>query len=96
MAGKQPDDDELKTFWQKRDALSVECNCVLWGHRVIIPKQLQELVLKELHFSHFGVSKMKALARGFVWWPSLDSDLEEITRSCLICLQTKKIQLKYH
>lgn len=32
---------------------------------------------------------MKALARGFVWWPLLDNNLEEITRSCVHCLQKK-------
>lgn len=91
---KEPENKELKTFWRKREAISIESNCVLWGHRVVIPDKLRILVLKELHYSHFGICKMKALARGFVWWPSLDNDLEEITRSCLICLKTKKNPVK--
>lgn len=91
---KQPIEKEILSYWRKREALSIESNCILWGHRVVIPEKLRKLVINELHFSHFGVSKMKALARSFVWWPSLDSDLEEVTRSCLRCLETKKMPIK--
>ena len=37
---------------------------------------------------------MKALARGFVWWPMLDKDILEITRACTACIQTKKNPFK--
>ena len=35
---KSPVEKELLTYWNKREALSVENNCLLWGHRVVIPK----------------------------------------------------------
>lgn len=28
---------------------------------------------------------MKALARSFVWWPSIDADIEAITKKCSGC-----------
>ena len=28
---------------------------------------------------------MKALARSYVWWPGLDSDIEDLVRGCNIC-----------
>lgn len=68
----------------------MENNCLLWGHRIIILEFLRQLVLKELHFSHFGVSRMKALARAYVWWPHMDKEIEEITKDCKQCLQTRK------
>ena len=86
-------DKELVIFYNKREALSVENNCLLWGHRVVIPENLKTLVIRELHYSHFGISIMKALARSFVWWPYMDRELEEVTRSCIKCLQTKKKSL---
>lgn len=89
-----PVEKELLIFWNKREALSIENNCVLWGHRVVVPKNLRSLVIHELHYSHFGISKMKALARSFVWWPSIDQDLEKTTRSCIQCLETKKKPVK--
>lgn len=91
---RQPDDDVLKTFWLKRDALTVDRGCLPWGHRVVIPEKLRPLVLKELHGSHFGVSRMKELARSFVWWPHVDLEIERITRECKACLETRKLPPK--
>lgn len=90
----KPKDDRLRTMWEKREALSVENNCLLWGHRVIIPEKLRTLVLKELHHSHFGTARMKSLARSYVWWPKIDQQIEEITKECLPCLQNRKSQRK--
>ena len=81
--------------WPEKHILAqTQSNCLLWGHRVVIPEPSRKIVLHELHFSHFGISKMKALAREFVWWPSLDSDLEELTRSCDKFLESKKMPVK--
>ena len=35
-----------------------------------------EAVVRLLHEGHPGISRIKALARGVVWWPGLDSQLE--------------------
>ncbi|KAJ8018701.1 hypothetical protein HOLleu_43163 [Holothuria leucospilota] len=60
---------ELIPYYRKKDELSVESNCLLWGLRVIIPYKYQDYVLKELHTSHPGMAKMKSLARMQVLWP---------------------------
>ena len=36
---------------------------ILWGLRVIVPEQLRNKVLKELHQNHPGISRMKSLNR---------------------------------
>ncbi|XP_046420699.1 uncharacterized protein K02A2.6-like [Neodiprion fabricii] len=87
---KSPIDESLKTFWNKRESLTIDQGCVLWGHRVVIPNKLREIVLKELHYSHFGVTRMKALARSFVWWPEINKQIESITQACRACLETRK------
>ena len=69
--------------------LCVEGNCVLWGSRVIIPKILQNRVLKLLHEMHPGTSRMKDLARNNVWCPG--KDVHSIARNCRIC---GEIQIK--
>ena len=62
---------------------------VLWGGRAVIPQRLRARVLQELHTGHLGGSKMKHLARRYVWWPGLDGDLETMVRGCQACAEKR-------
>ena len=81
----------LKPYWYRRNEITVEGDCLMWGIRVIVPKKLQESVLKELHRDHQGIAKMKANARSYVWWPGLDKSLEQLARDCQACKSTKSM-----
>ena len=81
--------EELKSFRDKRGELAAEQGCLLWGIRVVIPASLQRKVLNEIHGGHLGVVKMKALARGHVWWPRIDQDIEFSTKNCDGCRLVK-------
>ena len=50
------------THFLHQNELTLE-DCALWGAWVIIPKKFQERVLEELHITHLGIAKTKALAR---------------------------------
>ena len=71
-------EEAFAPFLRKSEELSVEDGCILWGARVVIPEKLREKVLSELHVGHVGMSRMKLLSRGFVWWPGMDQDVERI------------------
>ena len=83
-------DEALKPYWQRRLELSVMDDCILWGNRVLIPKQGRPLILDELHGGHPGASKMKALARMFVWWIKMDSDIEQLVKQYPQCQQSQQ------
>ena len=75
----------LVPFKTRQDELSTQQGCILWGAQVIVPPSLQENVLQELHDTHLGISRMKALARSYVWWPNIDSHIERTVSSCSTC-----------
>ena len=79
------DSSGFQAYHCRRNELSTELGCLLWGHRVVIPNSLRKEVLNLLHNTHMGMTAMKGLARNYVWWPKLDSDIEETVRQCNIC-----------
>ena len=72
-------------YHKRHHELSVVDNCLLWGRRVVIPQVFRPLLLEELHSTHLGITKMKTLARSYLWWPQLDADLEATCRNCQEC-----------
>lgn len=77
--------EELKGYHKRRDELSEEQGCVLWGTRVIAPAKLRAAVLKEIHSGNLGIVKMKAIAQLYVWWPHIDTDIEKVCKGCKTC-----------
>ena len=79
--------DELAPYFHRRNELTLEQGCILWGSRVIIPHQGRDTILADLHETHPGIVRMKALARSYVWWPGMDKEIETKVRSCQSCQQ---------
>ena len=77
-----PTTSPLRPYWLRRYELSVEDGVLLWGNRVVMLFPGQSAVLSELHETHPGVSRMKALARSYVYWPNLDRDIEQLAKGC--------------
>ena len=76
---------ELQAYYQRRNELSVEDQCLLWGNRVVILARGQKAVAQLLHDGHPGMTRMKSLARSVVWWPGIDDQIEESVKVCTSC-----------
>ena len=61
--------DCLETFRKLSVSPSTIHGCLLLGSRVVIPPSLRAQVLQLLHLGHFGMQRMKQLARTAVYWP---------------------------
>ena len=55
-------DPDIKPYFIRRYELSIEQGCLIWGLNVIIPPNRREPILKELHWSHPGMARMKSMA----------------------------------
>ena len=82
-------ESELKPYWNGRLELYTHAGCILWGLRVVVPPQGRSTVLAELHGAHPGMTRMKALARQWVWWPNLDQAIEDVVNNCEKCQQDR-------
>uniref|UniRef100_A0A3B3B4L9 Gypsy retrotransposon integrase-like protein 1 n=1 Tax=Oryzias melastigma TaxID=30732 RepID=A0A3B3B4L9_ORYME len=83
-------DAHLQPYRQRRMELSVRDGCVLWGARVVIPTKGRDKILKLLHQTHTGMSKMKGLARSYFWWPCMDESIENEVKLCEECQKHQK------
>ena len=82
-------DPDLEPYSSRRLELSSYEGCLMWGNRIVVPKPGREAVLRELHEGHPGMSKMKGLARMYVWWPKMEADVEKSVRLCQECQQVQ-------
>ena len=86
--------EEMKPLYQRKEQLSTDQGCLLWGMRVVVPAKLQPRLLRELHFTHPGIVKMKLLARSYIWWHKIDQDIEEVVRTCENCAVQRSLPPK--
>ncbi|UYV67855.1 K02A2.6-like [Cordylochernes scorpioides] len=79
-------DETMKPFLSKLENFSVLQGCIFVDSRAVIPSTCQDQMLKLLHQSHIGINRMKSLARSSVWWPKMDSQIEEFVKECSPCM----------
>ncbi|UYV65830.1 K02A2.6-like [Cordylochernes scorpioides] len=81
-------ENPLSPYYKVRNELSVDFGCLQWKERIVIPPKLRSQILIDLHEMHFGMVKMKIIARRYFWWPGLDRSIEDMARQCTICQET--------
>ncbi|XP_055919521.1 uncharacterized protein K02A2.6-like [Eupeodes corollae] len=80
--------NSLLPYFRRRLCLSVSANILLFqsqSPRVVIPSALQPKVLTLLHQGHWGVTRMKQMARRYCWWPKVDDIIESTVAKCIAC-----------
>uniref|UniRef100_A0A7I4YY53 RNA-directed DNA polymerase n=1 Tax=Haemonchus contortus TaxID=6289 RepID=A0A7I4YY53_HAECO len=86
--------DVAKRFNSLKESLSTQNGCLLIGDRIVIPDTLRKAVLSELHDGHPGMTRMKMLARNYVYWTNINDDIETFVRTCRRCQETAKNPVK--
>ncbi|XP_064464822.1 uncharacterized protein K02A2.6-like [Ornithodoros turicata] len=76
---------QFAPYVQRRAELTTHRGCILLRLRTGVPDKYRLQLLNTLHDSHVGQTKMKMLARSYMWWPGLDKDIEATVRRCHQC-----------
>ena len=62
----------------KPELFSLCENVLLYSESVVIPKKLQNRILRDFHTGHPGINAVKSLMRSYVYWPKMDNDITDI------------------
>lgn len=82
--------DNLKCFWDCRDEMTVHFGIIWRGTRVIVPKCMRHEMLQNIHIGHMGLQKCKLRAREIMFWPNMNTQLEDYLSHCQACLTYRK------
>ena len=79
--------DQYSPYWNYRAELTVQDGLLLKNSRIVIPSCMRLEILDKIHAGHQGIVKCRERAKNSVWWPGLSKQLEDIVRTCTICVQ---------
>lgn len=84
--------ENVKDYWSFRDELSIQDGLILKSERIVIPATMQKLILERLHLGHSGRERTKEKARNSVYWPGLNSAIDDMVDRCSACLKYSRQQ----
>ena len=82
-------DARLVKFKPFAQDLTIENELVYKGCSVVIPEELQHIVLNEIHGDHVGMERGKSFARAHFFWPGMNKAIETMTKNCPTCASLK-------
>lgn len=88
------EDANIRIIANRKESLSEIDGCVMLSNRIIIPFLFQNKVMKQLHTAHPGIVRMKALARSYVYWPNMDTEIAQFVSRCSRCAAAAKAPTK--
>ena len=75
----------LQQFYTHKDNITIENGLLLKDNKIIVPASMQRELLNKIHETHLGYVKSKQLARDNIFWPGMDTQLNNIIDRCTKC-----------
>ena len=77
-----------------REELTIEDGLILKGTRIVILSKQCQAILKQLLKGHLGLNKCKLRAKETVYWPRLNTELDDLVLNCELCLKYSTAKCK--
>ena len=72
-------------LWNLRDRIWTEYGLAVYEDRIIVPQRARREVLEQLHSAHQGIDATKRRSRQSVYWPGINSDIQNRVEKCEPC-----------
>lgn len=72
----------MQEYWTSRSELSVMDEIIFKGMRIVIQTTLRSHTLNLIHKSYLGIVKCKQRAREVIYWPGMNSQIEQLVKDC--------------
>ncbi|EZA47538.1 hypothetical protein X777_16207 [Ooceraea biroi] len=77
----------MKPYFSYYDKLSVNEGVIMFGPRVLMPKEQRKEALEALHLGHQGIIKCRNRANSSLWWPGISRDIKQKIKQCRVCAE---------
>ena len=85
---------QLKEYAKFFEAISVIDGVLCRSNKIVVPASLQREAIEIAHEAHQGITKTKQYLRSRMWFPRMDTMVEERLKSCLSCQAATESNLK--
>ena len=84
--------DSIRPYYHLRDDIVCCDGLLMLGNRIIMPAAIRPEMLAKLHQAHQGVVKSKQRARTAMYWPGINSQIEDTVGKCSVCQEMRPQQ----
>ena len=81
--------EDIHSFFDYRESLTIMDGMVMKDKRIVIPESLHDDALKVLNRSHMGIVKTKEHASTGMVWPKIYNNIENYLSTCHPCMMYK-------
>ncbi|GBM78866.1 hypothetical protein AVEN_157824-1 [Araneus ventricosus] len=87
-------DNSVKLYYKVKNDLYINEGLLFMNEKLIVLYSLRRDMLQLIHEAHFGIEKCKTRAREIMYWPGMNSDIENEVSQSAICEKFKKASSK--
>ena len=84
-----PVPDAIKAYQQEHHHLSSEDGVIFHGRRIVVPSDMRASIMEKLHEGHQGITKTRAHAQVYCWWPGISNDITTYVTGCETCTKRR-------